>query len=331
MSEMYDVTIIGGGPVGMFAAFYCGLHKLSAQLVESLPEMGGQLTALYPEKQIWDVAGLPGVTAAKLVGHLKEQLALVDVDQFTGEKVTDVTRNDDGTFTIQSADRTSQSKSVLVALGNGAFHPRKLALPVADKIEGKQLHYFVQHKADFAGQRVAVLGGGNSALDNVKMLAPVASQVTLIHRRDQFRGHELVADQLRAMAGVDLMTPFLPRDLTVNDDQSLTLHLKKMRSDEETMLTVDKLVVNYGFTANNDALDQWSLDLASERQQIKVNQQMATNIPGVYAIGDAATYPGRTALIATGFGEAPVAVTAIAKRLYPDKSLAMHSSSMKLK
>lgn len=331
MSKMYDVTIIGGGPVGMFAAFYCGLHKLSAQLVESLPELGGQLTALYPEKQIWDVAGLPGVTAAKLVDHLKEQLALVDVDQFTGEKVTDVTRNDDGTFTIKSADRTSQSKSVLVALGNGAFHPRKLALPGADKLEGKQLHYFVQHKADFAGQRVAVLGGGNSALDNAEMLAPVAKQVTLIHRRDQFRGHELVADQLRAMDGVELMTPFLTRDLTVNDDQSLTLHLKKMRSDDEESLTVDKLVVNYGFTANNGALDQWSLDLASERQQIKVNQQMATSIPGVYAIGDAATYPGRTALIATGFGEAPIAVTAIAKRLYPDKSLAIHSSSMKLK
>lgn len=331
MSKMYDVTIIGGGPVGMFAAFYCGLHKLSAQLVESLPELGGQLTALYPEKQIWDVAGLPGVTAAKLVDHLKEQLALVDVDQFTGEKVTDVTRNDDGTFTIKSADRTSQSKSVLVALGNGAFHPRKLALPGADKLEGKQLHYFVQHKADFAGQRVAVLGGGNSALDNAEMLAPVAKQVTLIHRRDQFRGHELVADQLRAMDGVELMTPFLTRDLTVNDDQSLTLHLKKMRSDDEESLTVDKMVVNYGFTANNGALDQWSLDLASERQQIKVNQQMATSIPGVYAIGDAATYPGRTALIATGFGEAPIAVTAIAKRLYPDKSLAIHSSSMKLK
>lgn len=163
------------------------------------------------------------------------------------------------------------------------------------------------------------------------MLAPVAKQVTLIHRRDQFRGHELVADQLRAMDGVDFMTPYLPRDLTVNDDQSLTLTLKKMRSDEETTLTVDKLVVNYGFTANNAALDQWSLDLASDRQQIKVNQQMATNIPGVYAVGDAATYPGRPALIATGFGEAPVAVTAIAKQLYPDKSLAMHSSSMKLK
>lgn len=330
MEKNYDVTIIGGGPVGMFAAFYCGLHQLSAQLVESLPQLGGQLTALYPEKQIWDVAGLPGITAAKLVDQLKQQLAIVDVDQFTGEKVTDVVANDDGTFTIQSANRTSQSKGVLIALGNGAFHPRQLRLAGADDLTGQQVHYFVRHKADFAGQRVAVLGGGNSALDNAKMLAGVAEQVTLIHRRDQFRGHELVADQLREMDGVEMMTPFLPRDLVVNDDQSLTLTLKKMRSDEERQLTVDRLVVNYGFTSNNDALGQWSLQLASDHHQIKVDQQMATNIPGVYAIGDAVAYPGRTALIATGFGEAPIAVSALAKRLYPDKSLAVHSSSLKI-
>lgn len=330
MQKNYDVTIIGGGPVGMFAAFYCGLHQLSAQLVESLPQLGGQLTALYPEKQIWDVAGLPGITAAKLVDQLKQQLAIVNVDQFTGEKVTDVVANADGTFTIHSANRTSQSKSVVIALGNGAFHPRQLRLAGAEDLTDQQVHYFVRHKADFEGQRVAVLGGGNSALDNAKMLAEVAEQVTLIHRRDQFRGHELVADQLRAMDGVDMMTPFLPCNLEVNDDQSLTLSLKKMRSDEERQLTVDKLVVNYGFTSNNDALSNWSLQLASDHHQIKVDQQMATNVPGVYAIGDAVTYPGRTALIATGFGEAPIAVAALAKRLYPEKSMAIHSSSLKI-
>lgn len=331
MSEGYDVTIIGGGPVGMFAAFYCGLHKLRAQLIESLPQLGGQLAALYPEKQIWDVAGLPGITAAQLVDQLKQQLSIVDVDQFTGEKVSDVIKDQDGQFTITTPQRTSRSRSVLIALGNGAFHPRQLKLTGADQLTGQQVHYFVQHKTDYAGQRVAVLGGGNSALDNAKMLAGIASQVTIIHRRNQFRGHELVADQLRSMAGVELLTPFLPRELVANDDGSVTLVLKRMRSSDEKRLTVDQLVVNYGFTANNDALDKWSLDLASDRQQILVDQRMATNISGVYAIGDAATYPGRTPLIATGFGEAPVAVAAIAKKLYPERSLAVHSSSMKFK
>lgn len=330
MTDLYDVTIIGGGPDGMFAAFYCGLHKLKAQLVESLPELGGQLTALYPEKQIWDVAGLPGVTATELVERLKKQLSIVDVDQFCGEKVSDVVKNADGTFTITSGGRTSQSKSVLIALGNGAFHPRQLKLDGVDQATDEQIQYFVKHPENFADKRVAVLGGGNSALDNAKLLAGTASQVTLIHRRDQFRGHELIADQLRTMAGVEIKTPFLPRALTINDDQSVTLQLRKMRSDDEESLTVDKVIVNYGFTANNDALEKWSLDLASDRHQIKVDRQMATNVAGVYAIGDAVAYPGRPALIATGFGEAPVAVTAIAKQLYPDKSMAMHSSSMKI-
>ncbi len=327
--ESYDVTIIGGGPAGMFAAFYCGLHELHAQLIESLPQLGGQVAALYPEKQIWDVAGLPGVTGQKLVDRLKDQLTVAPIDQFLNETVDDVIKEDDGTFTIKSSQRISHSKAVIIALGNGAFTPRRLALDGADQLEGHQLHYFVNHKDDFADQRVAVLGGGDSAIDIALMLEPIAKDVYLIHRRNQFRGMEHTVSKLK-QSTVHLVTPYLPKSLTQAGDDVI-IGLKKMRSDEEDQLTVDQLVVNYGFTANNAALTKWSLDLASERHLLKVDSTMQTNIPGVYAIGDGVTYPGKTALIATAFGEAPTAVTALAKQLYPDKRLAVHSSSMNIK
>lgn len=325
--QMYDVTIIGGGPAGMFAAFYCGLHELNAQLIESLPQLGGQVSALYPEKQVWDVAGMPGVTGHELIAKLEEQMAVAPVDQFLGETVENVIKEDDGTFTIVSAKRTSHSRAVIIALGNGAFTPRKLAIDGADDTEGRQLSYFVNHKADYEDKRVAVLGGGDSAIDIALMLEPVAKEVHLVHRRDQFRGLKHTVTKLKRST-VKLDTPYLPRALNVEDDKSVTLALKKMRSEDEAALNVDRVVVNYGFTSNNAALNDWSLDLAADRHLIKVDSMMETNIDNVYAIGDGVTYPGKVALIAAGFGEAPVAVTALAKKLYPDKRMAMHSSSM---
>lgn len=329
MEECYDVTIIGGGPTGMFAAFYCGLHQLKAQLIEALPQLGGQPAALYPEKRVWDVAGKAGVTGQELVDDLIAQLAVAPVDQFLGEKVTNVIKEVDGTFTIQSKQRTSSSKAVVIAMGNGAFSPRQLALAGAKELEGRQVRYFVNHKKDFKDQRVVVLGGGDAAIDMALMLEDVAKQVYLVHRRNEFRALPLTVEQLEKST-VEKLTPYLPKDLVVNADQSVTLNLKKMRADEERPLEVDKILVNYGFTSNNAALKEWSLDLASERGQIKVDATMQTSVPGVYAIGDGATYEGKVDLIATGFGEAPIAITNLAKELYPKKKMATHSSSMKI-
>ena len=327
--EMYDVTIIGGGPAGMFAAFYCGLQELRTQLIESLPQLGGQVAALYPEKQIWDVAGMPGVSGQELVDRLKQQMAVAPVAQRLNETVEDVVKEADGTFTIKSAKRTSHSRAIVIALGNGAFTPRKLSLAGAAAAEGHQLHYFVNHVADYKGQRVAVLGGGDSAIDIALMLEPVAKEVSIVHRRDEFRGLEHTVSRLQ-QSRVKLVTPYLPKKIQVEDDRTVTLGLKKRRSDEEKRLNVDQLIVNYGFTSNNAALNEWSLDLASEHHLIKVDSTMKTNIDGVYAIGDGVTYPGKTALIAAAFGEAPTAVTALAKALYPDKKMATHSSSMNI-
>lgn len=327
MEQTYDVTIVGGGPAGMFAAFYAGLHELKAQLIESLPQLGGQVAALYPEKQIWDVAGEAGVQGRELIADLKKQMAIAPVDQFLGEQVTNVVKLADGTFKIESAQRTSYSKAVVIALGNGAFSPRRLALDGADQLEGRQVRYFVSDQSDFADQRVAVLGGGDSAIDMALMLEPIAKEVHLIHRRDAFRALEHTVSQLKK-SQVQVETPYLPKELQVNEDDSIDLTLKKMRSDEEKHLAVDKILVNYGFTSNNAALNEWELPLASERGLIKVDSKMETSVPGVYAIGDGVTYPGKDALIAVGFGEAPIAITALAKALYPKKRMATHSSSM---
>lgn len=327
MEQTYDVTIVGGGPAGMFAAFYAGLHELKAQLIESLPQLGGQVAALYPEKQIWDVAGEAGVQGGELIADLKKQMAIAPVDQFLGEQVTNVVKLADGTFKIESAQRTSYSKAVVIALGNGAFSPRRLALDGADQLEGRQVRYFVSDQSDFADQRVAVLGGGDSAIDMALMLEPIAKEVHLIHRRDAFRALEHTVSQLKK-SQVQVETPYLPKELRLNEDDSVGLTLKKMRSDEEKHLEVDKILVNYGFTSNNAALNDWELPLASERGLIKVDSKMETSVPGVYAIGDGVTYPGKAALIAVGFGEAPIAITALAKALYPKKRMATHSSSM---
>lgn len=326
--KVYDVDIIGGGPAGMFAAFYAGLHDLDTQLIESLPQLGGQLGALYPEKKIWDVAGAPGITGKELIGHLKEQLKLVDVDYLLNASVTNVKKDTDGLFVVTTARGVSYARSIIIALGNGAFSPRKLALPGAAEMEGQQVQYFVTHKADYAGKTVAVLGGGNSAVDMALMLAPVAKQVYLVHRRPQFRALPKMVDQLKS-SEVEIVTPYLPKAIHKVGQQA-SLSLKRMRADGERQLTVDRVLVDYGFTADHSALDKWDVHFDSERQMIKVDSEMTTSVPGIYAIGDGVTYPGKQPLIATAFGEGPIAINALAKKLYPHKQMAMHSSSMHL-
>lgn len=326
--KVYDVDIIGGGPAGMFAAFYAGLHDLDTQLIEALPQLGGQVSALYPEKKIWDVAGAPGNTGKELINRLDKQLQLVDVDYLLNAPVTNVEKGEDNTFVVTTPRGVSYARTIIIALGNGAFAPRKLALPGAAEMEGQQVQYFVTHKADYAGKTVAVLGGGDSAVDMALMLEPIAKQVYLIHRRDTFRALPKMVDQLKA-SSVELVTPYLPKAIT-KTGQQVSLELKRMRADENRQLTVDRVLVNYGFTANHSALNKWQVHFEKERHQIKVDSEMLTSVPGIYAIGDGITYPGKQPLIATAFGEGPIAITALAKKLYPHKQMAMHSSSMHL-
>lgn len=327
MTESYDITIVGGGPVGMFAAFYAGMHNAKTQVIESLAELGGQVNALYPEKTILDVAGFPGITGRDLIAGQREQLKQFPLTIKTGESVINVTPDADG-FLITTPKGTSQTRSVIVAVGNGAFKPRKLNVANADDFAGKQLFYSVRDLEKFRDHRVMVAGGGDAAIDQALMLEPVAASVTLLHRRAQFRGLAHMVDLLHEST-VNVATPYLIRDLQETAEGALDVTLKPVGADTDMVhQVIDDLIVSYGFTADHSALAAWDVDMAEERRLIAVDRQMTTSVPGIYAIGDGATYPGKEPLIAIGYGEAPIAVQAIMSTYFPDRRGPVHSTSI---
>ena len=325
-SNMYDMTIIGGGPTGLFAAFYGGLRQASVKLIESLPQLGGQLATLYPEKYIYDVAGFPKIKARDLVEQLKEQLSLFKPTICLEQTVTDLQKLDDGTFRLTTDKEIHYTKSVIITAGIGAFQPRKLELEEAEQYEGNHLHYFVNDLDTFKGKNVAICGGGDSAVDWALMLEPIAKKVTIIHRRDKFRAHEHSVEQLKAST-VEIKTPFVPSKILGDGRTIHGLVLNEVRGDQEETIEVDELIVNYGFVSSLGPIKDWGIEIA--KNSIVVNSKMETNIPGVYAAGDVCTYEGKVNLIASGFGEAPTAVSN-AKAFIDPKSRVqpMHSTSL---
>lgn len=322
--KIYEITIIGGGPTGIFAAFYGGMRKTSVKILESMPQLGGQLAALYPEKYIYDVAGFPKVRGQELVNNLVEQARHFDPAICLNEKVLDVEREGEH-FKITTQIGYHFSKTILITAGVGAFQPRKLRLPDARKFERTNLHYFVSDLQAFQGQRVLISGGGDSAVDWALMLEPIADEVTLVHRRNEFRAHEHSVENLRK-SKVQVLTPKEIAALHGEEQiESVTLFDKKTKqtSDHE----IDALIVNFGFVSSLGPITEWGLDI--EKGSIVVNSRMETNIPGIYAAGDIATYPGKVKLIATGFGEAPTAVNNAKQYIDPDAKLQPgHSSNM---
>ncbi|WP_429771516.1 NAD(P)/FAD-dependent oxidoreductase [Bacillus smithii] len=325
-SNMYDMTIIGGGPTGLFAAFYGGLRQASVKLIESLPQLGGQLATLYPEKYIYDVAGFPKIKARDLVEQLKEQLSLFKPTICLEQTVTDLQKLDDGTFRLTTDKEIHYTKSVIITAGIGAFQPRKLELEEAEQYEGNHLHYFVNDLDTFKGKNVAICGGGDSAVDWALMLEPIAKKVTIIHRRDKFRAHEHSVEQLKAST-VEIKTPFVPSKILGDGRTIHGLVLNEVRGDREETIEVDELIVNYGFVSSLGPIKDWGIEIT--KNSIVVNSKMETNIPGVYAAGDVCTYEGKVNLIASGFGEAPTAVSN-AKAFIDPKSRVqpMHSTSL---
>nr|WP_125585704.1 NAD(P)/FAD-dependent oxidoreductase [Lacticaseibacillus jixianensis] len=324
-SHTYEITVIGGGPVGMFAAFYAGLHSADVALVESLADLGGQTGNLYPAKILYDIGGFPGISGEDLVKQLTIQATHFHPAIITGTTVQAIDRQADGTFVLQTSQAPIRTKTVIIATGGGAFTPRRLAVDYDPALDDQNVLYFVRRLADFDGQTVAIAGGGDSAIDWALALAPRAKQVSLIHRRDQFRGLEANVAALKN-SSVVLHTPFLIDSVTKANNEQITVSLKEVRGERTETLTVDKLLVNYGFMSENKQLRDWAVAL--DRGKIKVNSQMATSREGVFAIGDAASYPGKLDLIASGFGEAPIAVNEALAYLYPDRRRALHSSQL---
>lgn len=327
--ELVDVVIVGGGPAGMFAAFYGGMRQASVKLIESMPQLGGQLAALYPEKYIYDVAGFPKVTAQELVNNLENQMKLFPELQIClEEKVLNVVKKEERLFEITTDQGVHYSKAVIITGGVGAFEPRKLELPEAAQYEKKNLHYFVNDLNRFQGQRVLISGGGDSAVDWALMLEPIAEEVILVHRRDKFRAHEHSVENLMN-SKVRVMTP---KEITkLHGDQTIEkVTLSDIKSGETEDIAVDAVIINFGFVSSLGPIAEWGLDI--DNGSILVDSRMETSIPGVFAAGDISTYPGKLKLIAVGFGEAPTAINNAKVYIDPTAKLSPgHSSNMKFK
>lgn len=326
-SQVVDIAIIGGGPTGLFAAFYAGMRKISVKVLESMPQLGGQLSALYPEKFIYDVAGFPKIRAQELIDQLIEQANLFSPHYCLEEKVLNVQKNSDGLFEITTDQQMHLAKAVLITAGVGAFEPRRLALPNAEQFEGKNLHYFVNNLEQFRGKNVLIAGGGDSAVDWALMLEPIAHQVTLIHRRDRFRAHEHSVEQMKA-SRVRILTPYEIEALH-GEEEIEKVVIRDPKGEQKEELDVDAVIVSFGFISALGPIKEWGLNI--EKNSIVVNSKMETNIPGIYAAGDITTYPGKVKLIAVGFGEAPTAINNAYLYIDPKARLQPgHSSNMDL-
>jgi thioredoxin reductase (NADPH) len=324
-SEVYEITIIGGGPTGLFAAFYGGMRNASVKIIESLPQLGGQLSTLYPEKYIYDVAGFPKVRAQDLVNSLKEQMAQFEQRICLEQTVEDLEIMPDGVIKLTTNQEEHYTKTVIITAGNGAFQPRRLAVEGIEKYEQTNLHYFIDDLEKFRNKKVVLCGGGDSAVDWALMLEPIASNVTIVHRRDKFRAHEHSVTQLMS-SSVEIKTPYNPVEF-IGDNEISSVVIEKTKSDEREVIDVDDVIVNYGFVSSLGPLKEFGLEI--EKNSIVVNSRMETNLPGVYAAGDVCTFDGKIKLIATGFGEAPTAVNNAKSYLDPKaKVQPLHSTSI---
>ncbi|WP_390404900.1 NAD(P)/FAD-dependent oxidoreductase [Lacticaseibacillus jixiensis] len=322
-THTYEITVIGGGPVGMFAAFYAGLHNADVLLLESLASLGGQPGNLYPAKILYDIGGYPHVSGQALIEALQEQAEHFHPNIQTATNVQAITQTPEG-FTLATTNGEFHTKAVVIATGGGAFTPRKLAVDYDPALDDHQINYFVRDLNSVKGLDIAIAGGGDSAIDWALAMAPIAKSVHLIHRRNQFRGLESSVEQLKAST-VECLTPYLIDGVKAQDER-LDISLKEVRGDTTKVLNVDKLLVNYGFMSENKQLRQWGVAL--EHNAVVVDTKMQTSVPGIYAIGDAVTYPGKVKLIANGFGEAPIAINEALSYLYPDRRQATHSTQL---
>lgn len=320
-----DITIIGAGPTGLYAAFYAGLRTMKVRLVDSMAGIGGQLTALYPKKMIFDVAGFPKVLAEELVQSLYEQALQYHPDVQTGAKVETV-EHKNGVIELNCSDgRKFLTKTVLIAAGVGAFMPRKLELADAAEREDKGLFYFVRDPKVFHGKRILIIGGGDSAMDWAMALSGNAD-LTLIHRRDKFTAHE---DSVQKVMTSDVrVKPFYElRQIIGNGDARVKQAvIFNNRTSETETLDVDAILCNLGFLTNLGPIKNWGVEIVNNAVMVDIN--MATTVKGIYAAGDIVWHPAKLKLIATGFGEAAIAVNNA--KIYTDPNASFfpgHSST----
>jgi thioredoxin reductase (NADPH) len=328
MNEEYDLTVIGAGPVGLFSAFYAGMRNLRTLVLEALPRPGGQITALYPEKYIYDVGGFPAILGRDLVTELYKQSNQFGADFKFNERVDSLEQIETGHLRLATPEGTYLSKTAIIAAGIGAFQPNRLSVPGAAEFEGRGLSYVVREREKFLGRRLLVVGGGDTAVDWSLELRNWASEVTLIHRFDYFEAHQRsvlalydsqvnvhTQNELISISGLDAVEQAVIRDNVTGTERTLN---------------VDDILVCIGFRADLGAINQWGLKL--EGRKLSVNRMAETSMPGVYAVGDIAHPQDGISmnLIAYGFGQAALAVGCASHFVHPQERVAHgHSSQRK--
>lgn len=316
-----DIIIIGAGPTGLFAVFEAGLLKLRCHLIDGLPQPGGQLTELYPKKPIFDIPGYPSVGASELVDNLMEQIKQFEPGFTLNEVAESIDKLEDGTFIVTTNKGTKHhGKAVAIAGGLGSFEPRKPMLDKLDFYEDKGVEYFVKNPEQFQDKNVVIAGGGDSALDWAIYLADIAKNLTLVHRRNEFRGAldsvEKV-QELKKQGKINLITPAEVEQL--HGEEKLEAITLKINKEETKKIETDYLIALFGLTPKLGPIANWGLEI--EKNAIKVNNALdyQTNIEGVYAIGDVNTYPGKLKLILCGFHEATLMCQSVYNRVNPGK------------
>jgi thioredoxin reductase (NADPH) len=317
-----DVCIVGAGPVGLFAIFEAGLLKMRCHVIDVLPQAGGQLTEIYPKKPIYDIPGIPEIQAADLIEGLLRQAAPFKPSFSLAEKVTDIAKHEDGTFDVRTSEGTRISaKVVVIAGGLGCFEPRKPEIADLAKFEGKGIVYFVKDPEVFRDKKVVVTGGGDSALDWTLQLASLAKQLTLVHRNDSFRGAPDSAEKVLTLARegkIDLMLGTTLQGVSGNGHLSAVSVIDRDRSLRH--VESDYLIPLFGLSPKLGPIAEWGLALDKHAIQVSTTDY-STNIPGIFAIGDINTYPGKLKLILSGFHEAALMAQGAFRFVYPDEKL----------
>jgi thioredoxin reductase (NADPH) len=325
-----DIVIIGAGPVGLFAVFECGMLKMRSIVVDTLEAIGGQCTALYPEKPIYDIPGFPKIEAGALIHQLEAQASPFKPTYLLGQRVERLAQEAGGFVLETSAGNTLRAKAVILAAGAGAFGPNRPPLEGLPGYEASgAVRYLVARREEFRGKRVVIAGGGDSAVDWALSLKDLA-RVTVVHRRDKFRAAPETAAQLKAAADageIEMAIPYQLHALKGDGARLEAVELATLKGEVKTV-PADHLLAFFGLSMELGPIAEWGLGL--ERSHVQVNPASCeTNIPGVHAIGDIATYPGKLKLILQGFSEAAMAAHAIHPRVFPGEALHFEYSTSK--
>lgn len=322
-----DILIIGAGPTGLFAVFEAGLLKLKCHLIDALPIPGGQCSEIYPKKPIYDIPGFPEVLAGDLVKNLMEQIKPFSPGFTLGERAETIEKLEDGNFLVTTSKGTRhQAPVVVIAGGLGSFEPRKPPIPAIGKYEDKGVAYIIKEPEIYRNKRVVISGGGDSALDWAIYLANIAKEVSLVHRRKDFRGAldsvEKV-EELSRSGRINLITEAEVVDLKGENELEAVVIRHKGETNTEEIKLIDSFIPLFGLSPKLGPIGDWGLEI--EKNAIKVNNayDYQTNIPGVYAIGDVNTYPGKLKLILCGFHEAAIMCQSAYQRIFPEKKYVM--------